>query len=365
VPPHAVVPPPPSGAPQRLEPQHLYKAAGLLFLLALLFRYFEQLAQVFLIIYAAAILAVALNVVVRLFPLERRWVTALLGLAIVSTIGVGLWWAIPALLEQVQGFMAEAPRFQAQLEQWSAWMRQRTGLNIDLFGERSQAMLMEGLQRMQEGDVLGRARGVLEIIFLPLIILFGGLYAVAKPNHRLLAPLLRTVPRDRRLAFRRLFELLGLRLRGWVKGTLMAMVAVGTLMTVALTVIGVPYALMIGVFAGLVEFIPLAGPWIGGIVAVAIAFLDDPNKAFLTILVVLAIQQLESNIITPLVMASAAEVHPFVTLFALLLFGSLFGFLGILLSIPLVLLFWTLVEVLWVERALDSDEDRIAPVVRE
>ncbi|MBA2669149.1 MAG: AI-2E family transporter, partial [Gemmatimonadetes bacterium] len=217
----------------------------------------------------------------------------------------------------------------------------------------------------QGENFLGRAVGLLEILFLPLVILFGALFAVGKPNDRLLAPLLRVVPRDRRLAFRRLFELLALRLRGWVKGTLMAMVAVGALMTVALTVIGAPYALMIGLFAGVVEFVPLVGPWVGGAVAVALTFLDEPGKALWVILAVLAIQQIESNVITPLVMASAAKIHPFVTLFALLLFGSLFGFFGILLSVPLVLLFWTMVEVLWVERAIDTDEDEIAPIVKE
>jgi predicted PurR-regulated permease PerM len=132
-----------------------------------------------------------------------------------------------------------------------------------------------------------------------------------------------------------------------------------------MTIIGVPYALMIGIFAGIVEFVPLVGPWVGGLLAVSVASLDDPGKVLWTIIAVLAIQQLESNVITPLVMARAAEIHPFVTLFALLLFGSLFGFLGILLSIPLVLLLWTIIEVLWVERAIDTDEDRIAPVVKE
>jgi predicted PurR-regulated permease PerM len=360
-----VVAPDPLGAPRQLAPEHLYKAVGLLFLFALLFRYFDTLVQVFLIIYASAILAVALNVIVRLFPLERRWVTAVLGLTILAMLGLGIWWAVPALLEQIQGFAREGPRFQAQLEEWTLWLRERTGLNIDLFGERSREVMGNFLAGLQDGDMLVRARGVLEILFLPLIVLFGGLFAVAKPNDRLLGPVLRSVPRDRRLAFRRLFELLGARLRGWVKGTLMAMVAVGALMTLALTVIGVPYALILGIFAGVVEFVPLAGPWIGGAVAVVFAFLDDPNKALWTIIAVLVIQQLESNVITPLVMAKAAKIHPFVTLFALILFGSLFGFLGILLSIPLVLLLWTLVEVLWVERAIDTDEDPIAPVVKE
>jgi predicted PurR-regulated permease PerM len=365
VPPEAVVPPPASGEPRQIAPEHLYKTVGLVFLLALVFRFFDALAHVFLIIYAAAILAVALNVVVRLFPLERRWATAGLGVVIVATLGLTAWWAIPALVDQFQGLSRELPRLQVQIEEWSRWFRERTGLNIDLFGERSQQFFRDFLSGMQGEEMLGRARGVLEILFLPLIILFGGLFAVGKPNDRLLAPLLRTVPRDRRLAFRRLFELLGVRLRGWVKGTLMAMVAVGVLMTLALTIIGVPYALVLGLIAGIIEFVPLAGPWIGGAIAVVIAFLDDPSKALWTVLAVLVVQQIESNIITPFAMARAAEVHPFVTLFALILFGSLFGFLGILLSIPLVLLFWTLVEVLWVERAIDTDEDPIAPVVQE
>jgi predicted PurR-regulated permease PerM len=304
-------------------------------------------------------------VIVRLFPIERRIVAAGLGLSILASMGLLLWWAVPALMEQIQAFTRDAPRHQAQLEQWLAWLGERTGMSIDLFGERSQRFFRDFISGMQGEQFLGRAIGLLEILFLPLVILFGALFAVGKPNDRLLAPLLRAVPRDRRLAFRRLFELLALRLRGWVKGTLMAMVAVGALMTLALTVIGAPYALMIGLFAGVVEFVPLVGPWVGGAVAVALTFLDDPGKALWVILAVLAIQQIESNVITPLVMASAAKVHPFITLFALLFFGSLFGFLGILLSIPLVLLFWTMIEVLWVERAIDTDEDEIAPIVRE
>ena len=64
-------------------------------------------------------------------------------------------------------------------------------------------------------------------------------------------------------------------------------------------------------------------------------------------------------------MQKAAAVHPFVTLFSILLFGGIFGFLGILLALPLVLLIWTVVETLWVERAIDAGDDTIPPVVEE
>ena len=89
------------------------------------------------------------------------------------------------------------------------------------------------------------------------------------------------------------------------------------------------------------------------------------GSSTVTAIAALAIQQIEANVITPWAMAHNAEIHPFVTLFALVLFGSVFGFLGVLLALPLVLLVWTLVQVLWVERAIDTDRERIQPVVPE
>ncbi|HEV2149536.1 MAG TPA: AI-2E family transporter [Longimicrobiaceae bacterium] len=360
-------PPPPRGAVY-IRPEHLYKAAGLLFLLALLYRFFQEITYGLLLLYAAAILAVLFNALVSRLPLERKWVTAALGLLIFAGIGVLLWFGIPALVSQVRNIVGRVPEFSALLQQVESWLRANTGLNVTLVGSQVQGFFRDAFLSTSGsggGGFIGRAQGLLEILFVPLLILFGGLFAVAKPNERLLMPVLRAVPRDRRPAYRRMMELLGVRLVGWLKGTLIAMVAVGVLSTVAYYLIGVPNALLLGLFAGLTEFIPLVGPWVGGGTATVVAFLEDPQLGLWTALAALAIQQIESNIITPWAMSQAAELHPFVTLFALVFFGSLFGFLGILLAIPLTLFFWTVVEVLWVERAIDTDEDRIAPVVEE
>ena len=362
--PDSVKAPPEPGGPVWIRPHHLYKAAGLLFLLALVFEHFTAIAHVFLIAYAAAILGVALNALISRIPGQRRWVTGVVGLLLFAGIGAGLWFGGQVLVSQVRDFASRIPEFQEQLQSWETRLQEQTGLNVQLVGPQAEGVLRNAFMGNSQA-VLGRARGILEWIILPLLVLFGGLYAVGKPNERLLSPLLRSVPRDRREAFRRVFELLGARLLGWAKGTLLAMLIVGGLSTVALYVIGVRYALLLGLWAGLTEFIPLVGPWIGGLTAVTVAFFQDPSKALLTAAVMLAIQQLESNVITPLVMAKVADVHPFVTLFAIFLFGSLFGFLGILLALPIVFLIWTLVQVLWVERTIDTDEDWIEPVVEE
>ncbi len=375
--PHTGKPPPATPSPDEvrapeqprgiatLRPDHLYKAIGLFFLLLFLYRFFEQLKQALLLVYAAAILAVALNPLARWLPVARKWVAAVVGVVVTATLGVVLWLAVPAFLSQLQGFTQRVPEYQERLEAWGEWIRQETGLNIILLGEQTAQALQGMFTQIGTEQILGHARGLVEVLIIPFIILIGGLYALANPNDRLLQPLLRVVPRERRAAFYRMFQLLGDRLFGWIRGTLIAMFAVGMLSMAALYAIGVPYWLLLGVVIGLAEFIPILGPWIGGLPATVIAFLDDPMKGLWTAIAIIAIQQIESYLITPWAMSQAAKIHPFVTLFALIVFGSIFGFLGILLALPIVIFLWTVIEVLWVERTIDTDEDYIPPVVEE
>jgi len=235
-PPVGEVPGPIRDVQTGLQPEHLYKAIGLFFLLLVFYNYFDSLARVLLLVYAAAILAVALNVLVGMAPGHRRLVSAGLGVLIFGGIALGIWLAVPVLASQFRGLVSEVPRFQEQLQRLSEWLQAQTGLNVEVLGSGAQAFLSD---MVTEVEVVGTAVGVIEGIFLPLLIIIGGLYAVAKPNERLISPLLNAVPRDRRNSFRRLIELLGIRLKGWVKGTLIGMLAVGTLTTAGLWAIGV------------------------------------------------------------------------------------------------------------------------------
>lgn len=343
-----------------VTPQAIYRAVALAFLLALVYRYWDELTQVFLLGYAAAILAVILNALHRKLNVKRTWLAAGVGLVVVGGVAAVLAWGMPLLIEQARGVIGTGPALEEQITRWEQQIQQKTGIKVDI---PDPTKMFQG--GSSGANVMGGAATVLEILFVPLILFFGGLFALANPNDRLLTPMLRVMPNGLRLAWYRIFQLLGERLIGWAKGTGTAMLGVGLLSTTALLIIGVPNAVVLGMFNGLVEFIPLFGPWLGGLTAVLIAFLDDPQKALFTAIAALAIQQIEANLITPWAMSRSAEVHPFVTLFGLVLFGSLFGFLGILLAIPLVMLVWTVVQVLWVERAIDTDRDRIAPVVEE
>jgi predicted PurR-regulated permease PerM len=212
-------------------------------------------------------------------------------------------------------------------------------------------LLSSGGELISGGGVVAGARGAIDIIVIPLVILFGGLFAVGKPRKGLFSTLLRALPKKHRERTDQAGRLLAERLVDWLRGQLLAMLAVGIMAVIAFWIIGVPYALLLGIVNGLAEFIPIAGPLLGAVPALIIAAVDDPMKAIWVAVAMTAVQQIESAFVTPLAMSTSVRVHPFVTLFALLMFGSLFGFLGVLLAVPLVLLIWTAVEVYWIDEA--------------
>lgn len=343
----------------QLEPGHLYRAVWLAFALLLVLRYFDPIVRFLMVVYAAGILAVGLDALGRRLPLQRRALAAAIGVCFLAGVVLLAVFGVPILVKQVRGLVEMGPRLMQQVSEWEAWLREQTGMNIQVPRPR------RGELPIARDAVMGNAATAAEVLLFVFVVFFGALFALAAPNERLLNPLLRMVRRDLRPAFYRIFQLLGERLVGWLKGAALAMLVVGALNGLALWAIGVPNALALGLANGILEFIPLVGPWAGGILAVMVALVTDPSKAMWVALAAVAIQQLEGYLITPLVMAREAKIHPFITLFALVLMGWLFGVLGMLLALPLVLLAWTLVQVLWVERAIDTDRDPIAPVVEE
>lgn len=335
----------------------------ILFAFALLFRFFDAVARTFLIGYAAAILAIALNVFVRRLPLERKWAALLVGGTVIVLLFAAVFFGGSLVLDQLRGLITQMPQIEGEIRSWAEAVRARTGISLGAVS----APLREALTGVATGGggILGRVRGVFGAFALALIVLFGGLFALARPNSRLLTPVLRAIPPEHHPPFRHALDLLAQRLVGWIEGQILAMVIVGTMATLLFMLIGAPYALLLGVFNGLTELIPILGPWIGGATAATVAAVADPTKGMLVAGAAVFIQLTENTLILPLVMQNRAKVHPFVTLLALLFFGALFGFLGILLAIPLVLLVWTAVEVFWVDRHLWTNKGPIEPVVEE
>lgn len=120
----------------------------------------------------------------------------------------------------------------------------------------------------------------------------------------------------------------------WARGQIVLMLIIGFLAFIGLYLLGINYALTLGLFAGITELIPYLGPVLGAIPAVFIAFIQSPYKALAVIIFYFIIQEIENNILVPKVMERAVGLNPIISIFAILIGAKLAGILGVLLSIP-------------------------------
>jgi predicted PurR-regulated permease PerM len=121
---------------------------------------------------------------------------------------------------------------------------------------------------------------------------------------------------------------------GYVRGVVINMIAIGTLATLACWALRLPGPLVLGVFAGLCELIPLLGPFLGAVPAILLGFTISPAYPLIVAVVFLALQQLESNVLTPVVMKRQTGLRPFLVLLALIVGAALAGVWGALVAVP-------------------------------
>jgi len=130
----------------------------------------------------------------------------------------------------------------------------------------------------------------------------------------------------------------------WLRGQSFLCLIIGTLSFIGLSVLKVEYALILGLIAGLTEFIPVLGPILGSIPAIFIAFNQSPILAVFVFLLYFIIQRIENDFLVPTVMSKTVGVNPLVSIIALLIGGKLGGFVGMLLAIPVVTVIGVIVE---------------------
>ena len=141
-------------------------------------------------------------------------------------------------------------------------------------------------------------------------------------------------------------------LRKWLVTQLIAMVTIGVVSTIALLLLGVKAAVALGVIAGLLEFVPTVGPILAAVPAIAMGFLDSPEKALYVGLTYLVIQQLEGHVLIPMLMKEGMDLPPALTIVAQAVMALLFGFLGLMVAVPLLAAVIVPVKLLYVEGVL-------------
>ncbi len=165
---------------------------------------------------------------------------------------------------------------------------------------------------------------------------------------------LKLVPQGQRPEIEDTLDASAAALRQWLLGQLISVVLVGIMMGVGTWWIGLPQPLALGLIAGVTEFIPLLGPIIGAVPVLLIALSQSWTELAWAAGLVLVVQQIESNMITPLIQRRMVSLPPVLTLFAIVAFGVLFGPLGVLFATPLAVFVFVAVNRLYVRELLNE-----------
>ena len=192
-----------------------------------------------------------------------------------------------------------------------------------------------------------------------ILIIFIAIYIAADPDtyHR---GLMHLFPHHMRTRAGEVLSAIAIVLRRWLVTQLIAMTVIGTVTTIALLILDVKAAFALGLIAGLMEFIPTVGPLLSAIPAVAMGFLDSPEKAVTVAVLYMGIQFMENHLLIPMLMKGGVDVPPVLTILGQALFTLLFGFLGLMVAVPALAASMVAIKMLYVERVVGDDVDVIS-----
>jgi predicted PurR-regulated permease PerM len=300
--------------------------------------------------------------------LAQRGLPRSLGVLVIIVVLTGTLWLFGLFLAPTVGSQARqfADEFPTLLEETGGLIeRFQNFFGLDLPIQPDPNGLLDAARSfLTEGRVWEAAAGVgmtvATVISLALVVLLAAVYLVAMPEPWI-EGFVAIFPAERRQRVREVLEELHRTIQRWILGQLVAMTFIGVSSAIALHFIGIPFALLLGIFAALIAFIPYLGAIVGGIPPLLLALVTDPILAVWVILVYTVIQMFEGYVIQPLVMSQAVRLHPALVLFAILVMGTLFGIIGVLLAVPLVAALQVLVSELWVKRMNHKGEDPNPP----
>lgn len=196
--------------------------------------------------------------------------------------------------------------------------------------------LIDAAQSLAQ-SILGGTFGILSSTIGFAITIFGVIFIAAYllvDTRRVKAAFIVSGPHHYRKDMRELWHSFGYSLSRYLAGLALSMSVQGALSAIALTALGIPYALLLGIWVALTAVLPYIGAWLGAIPAVLIALAVSPTKAIFVALLFLAIQQLEGNYLTPRIQSQALGVHPIIVFLAVIIGTGLFGILGAIFAVP-------------------------------
>jgi predicted PurR-regulated permease PerM len=305
-----------------------------------------------------ALLFLAFTIAAAMRPgvdaLHRRRIPRGVGIAVhyvalVAALGLLLYFVIPSAVDQIQ---EAVPTSSTELEQQA---RQSSGIK-----ERILREVQDRLDELPSGrELIDPAVTITVTAFEVMIGIIFTLACAAYwifERERAERLVLSVVPRKRRRIVRDTWELIDRKLGAYVRGQLLLVVLVATVLSTAFWIIGLPFWLLIGVFAGVVELIPVIGPLAAGALAVGVGSTVSWQTALAAGVIVLVVRLVEDYTVIPRVLGHAVGLTPLTVLVSVSAIAILFGGFAVLLAIPVAAVLATLVDVVVRERDPAAEE---------
>ena len=345
--------------PEDRSPHVAYRAvllaAGLL-LFGLLFR---QLVTLLLAILITIVVAIPLASAAT--RLQRRGVPRPLGtlaalLGGVLVLAALIYLLIPTFIAQSDDFVKDVPRVVDDLETLYA---DTTGEDPGRVGDRVQEFVEKWTDDPERliGPITSIGLNVAGILAALVLILITAYYMAVRPEP-LVGGLVSLFPPRRRDHIRHVLDRVRRSWIGWMEGVAIDMLVTFVLLYIGLTIVGLDFAIFFAVLSALLVVVPYFGAIAGGIPPVLFALTESPGKALVVLVVYTLVQQLESNVTIPVVMAQRTRMHPAVIAIGVVVVGQLFGFVGLFVAVPILSLLVISVEEFWVKPVEEKEARR-------
>ena len=308
----------------------------------LIFWLLYRLQTVLLLFFVAIVLGTAIRPAVEW--LYRRGVSRTNGVILVYILIASLFTAflaiiVPLLAEQTTQLSQNLPEFYISVRNWLLDSDNRFLRNIGARVPAQLGLLLNSNPTTEE--VLDQVTKTILYVnvlikgLLSTLAIFLLAYYWNQEGQSVIRTMLRLIPPNRKKEFLEFIDHVEMKMGAYIRGQAILCLIIGVLAFLAYILIGLPFALALGIFAGVMEMIPVFGPAIGAIPALLVALSISPEKAIWVVIATVLIQTAENIYLLPRVMNKSMGVNPIIILLSMVAFGSVFGFAGVLLALPL------------------------------
>lgn len=277
----------------------------------------------------------------------------LIGLVLIFTIVFSILG--PVLAEQVTSLINAMPSIAKELQQQAFAVRDTLLQNefLSRFMAQNDEMFRNLTTNITSylGDLFGNiassfgqvvgfvTSAVITIVVIPFMLLY-----MLLDGKRLPDAIVKLLPSSYEKETRHILHDMHETVRSYVNAQLLVAFFVGITSLIGLWIVGVDYAILLALFMMVTNIIPYVGPFLGAVPAVIVAFIQDPIKVIWVIVVIIIVQQIESNVISPLIQGKSLKVHPLTIIIVLLVAGNLAGIIGMLIAVPFYAVAKTVVQ---------------------